>query len=136
MDDYIRQLTHDNKTFENQWPKTFDELHKFINNYNESNINILSFKVKILDAAIDYVLSESIISEQPVYAKVVLVRIIIKFVGADQMPSFIDILRIFRRILDVNNIYNQWYLSVIELFHYELQLFKCLISTKSVDLIK
>ncbi|CAF3319215.1 unnamed protein product, partial [Rotaria sp. Silwood2] len=79
--------------------------------------------VKILDVAIDYVLSESIRFEQPVYAKVVLVKIIIKFVGADQMPSFIDIVRIFRRILDVDNIYNQWYLSIIELFHYELQFF-------------
>ncbi|CAF3609971.1 unnamed protein product, partial [Rotaria sp. Silwood2] len=54
----------------------------------------------------------------------------------DPLPSLTDIARCFRRILDMNNIFNEWYLSCIEAFHYECQLFERLSSTKSIDSIE
>ncbi|CAF4634898.1 unnamed protein product [Rotaria sp. Silwood1] len=135
MDKFIRQLTHDNRAFQDQWPNTFDKIHELIDNCEQKNTNILVFKIKALDAIVDYILAEPITSEEPVYVKIALIKLILKFIINDPLPSLTDIARHFQRILDVNNIFNEWYLSCIEAFHYECQLFQGLSSTKSIDSI-
>ncbi|CAF4268347.1 unnamed protein product [Rotaria sp. Silwood2] len=92
--------------------------------------------MKTLDAIVDYILAEPIASEMSVYAKIALIKLILKFIIDDPLPSLTDIARCFRRILDMNNIFNEWYLSCIEAFHYECQLFERLSSTKSIDSIE
>ncbi|CAF3843939.1 unnamed protein product [Rotaria sordida] len=136
MDKFIRQLTHDDTTFQGQWPNIVDKLHELINNCEQKNTNILVVKIKTLDAIVVYILAESITSQTPVYAKIALIKLILEFIINDPLPSLTDIVRHFRRILDVNNIFNEWYLSCIEAFHYECQLFQRLLSTKSIDSIE
>ena len=54
MDEFVRQLTHDNQLFEKQWCNTLDQLHKMFNQYEQQEAaDILCIKIKVLDAFID-----------------------------------------------------------------------------------
>ena len=57
MDAYIRQLPHDNEQLNNQWPNIFDALNRLSNNIPDAEQT--SFKVKSLDALLDYVLADT-----------------------------------------------------------------------------
>ncbi|CAM4838547.1 unnamed protein product [Rotaria magnacalcarata] len=136
MDKFIRELTHDDELFEKQWPNTFDQLRKLYNEYEEKNIDMSSVKVEILDALIDYVFAESSNHSEPIYVKFAFIDNVVKTLTDDPLPPLDEMVRILRRILDTNNLFNKWYLACIEVLHYKLRIFERLSSTKSSDLIK
>ncbi|CAF5118482.1 unnamed protein product, partial [Rotaria magnacalcarata] len=136
MDKFIRELTHDDELFEKQWPNTFDQLRKLYNEYEEKNIDMSSVKVEILDALIDYVFAESSNHSEPIYVKFAFIDNVVKTLTDDPLPPLDEMVRILRRILDTNKLFNKWYLACIEVLHYKLRIFERLSSTKSSDLIK
>lgn len=136
MENFIRKLPHDNDAFEKQWPNTFDELQKLINECRQKSTNISVVKVKILNSLIDYIIAEPITSSEPINAKIIFVEKILNFIADNPQPSLTDIGHGFLRILNLNNIFNQWHLVCLEKFRSEFQLFEQLSSTKTYSLIK
>ncbi|CAF3324886.1 unnamed protein product [Rotaria socialis] len=136
MDKFIRELTHDDELFEKQWPATFDQLRKLYNEYDEKNIDMSNVKVKILDALIDYAFAESSNHREPISVKFTFIDNVAKTLTDDPLPPLDEMVRILRRILDTNNLFNKWYLACIAVLHYKLKIFERLSSTKSSDLIE
>ncbi|CAF3075045.1 unnamed protein product [Rotaria sp. Silwood2] len=136
MDEFIRQVTHDNELFEKQWPNIYDRLRKMFNEYEEKHTDISNFKIKVLDALVDYALAELTNDSEPLYVKVVFIEHTVKLLVNDPLPSLTDLVRILRRILDTNNIFHKWHLACIKTFYYEFQFGKRLSSTKSIELIE
>lgn len=136
MEDFIRKLPHDNQIFEDQWPDTFSKIDKLFNEHENKNSDVIGFKVKVLDALVDYILAEPITNIEPSYVKLIFVEKIIKALVENPLPKLADLVRIFRRILDVNDIFNDWHLGCIKHFHYKFKLYEKLSSAKSADLIE
>ncbi|CAF1200313.1 unnamed protein product [Rotaria sp. Silwood1] len=136
MDEFIRQLTHDEQQFDNQWSNIYDRLHKMFNEYQEKHTDISNFKVKVLDALVDYVLAESTYDCESFSVKVIFIENTVKLLVGDPLPSLTDLVRLLRRVLDTNNIFHKWHLHCIKTFHYQFRLCERLSSTKSIDLIE
>jgi hypothetical protein len=131
MDEYIRQLTHDNQQLNNQWPDVLDRLQKLSINIPE--MDQTSFKVKSLDALVDYVLADIEPVEQ---IKKSFLEITIKKFMNDPLPSLDELVRIFCRVLelpDINKILNFLFLQT---FYSSFRLGVRLSSDPSVDLIE
>ncbi|CAF1495255.1 unnamed protein product [Rotaria sp. Silwood1] len=73
---------------------------------------------------------------KPTSAKFIFVEAVIEHCAREPLPSLSEIVRIVRRILDCEMIFNQWYLSSIEAFHLKFKLCQLLTSTLSYDLIE
>ncbi|CAF0891470.1 unnamed protein product [Rotaria sordida] len=136
MDEFIRQLTHDNQLFKDQWPNIYDQVRKMFNEYEEKHSDIINFKVKVLDVLVDYALAESTNDSEPIDVKIVFIEHTVKLLVDDPLPSLTDLVRILRRILDTNNIFHKWHLACIKTFYYKFKLGERLSSTKSIDLIE
>lgn len=136
MNKFIRRMTHDNTKFENQWPDTYDKLHQLFRESNQESDNILVIKKKALNTIVDYIQEEPIASVEPCYSKTIFIKLILNFIADEPQLSLAEVVQNFRRIFDVNNIFNQWHLSCIQTFSNEFRLFEKLSSTKSFDLIK
>jgi hypothetical protein len=130
MDEYIRQLTHDNQQLANDWPNIFDKLHKLSISIPETNQPI--FKVKSLDALVDYVLADT---EEVAQIKTSFIEITIKKFTNDPLPSLDELVRIFCRVLEVPNTNNLLNLTFLQKFYYGFRLGEHLSSLPSVDLI-
>ena len=136
MDKFIQELTHDNDLFEKQWPKTFDQLRQLLDDCNKNKIDIPDFKVKALNALVDYVLAEAAASHQPVKFKLALVDVVTRICAEDPLPPFSDLVHIFLRVLDEADIFDMWHINCIEAFYCKFSLGKRLSSGPSVDLIE
>ncbi|CAF3723633.1 unnamed protein product [Rotaria sordida] len=130
MDEFIRQLTHDNEQFEKQWPDIYNKLNKLLN--VNSEIDLLIVKVKSLDALVDYILADT---EKVIQIKLTFLDIVIKQCIDDLRPSLNELVRIFCRILDISNTNNLFYLTFLEKFYYKAQLGEELSKNSSTDLI-
>ena len=136
MDKFIEQLSHNNTLFEKQWPQTSDRLHQLFDDSNKNQIDISVVKVNALNALVDYVLAEPVASDQPTRLKFALVDEVTKRCANDPLPPFSDLVRIFQRLLDGNDIFNMWYLACIEAFYCKFRLGERLSSEPSIDLIE
>ena len=136
MEEFIQRLTHDNQLFENQWQITSVQLHTLFKQCKEKHTDIVNVKVTALDALIDYVLTESTNGSQPIDVKFTFIDFVVELFVDDPLPTLTDLVRIFRRILDANNIFNKWHLACIEAFHNKFRLGERLLSTQSIDLIE
>ena len=58
-DEYIRKLTHDDEQFDRQWSTIFSRINNLFIECEEKNIDIPSYKVKILNALVNYVVVEA-----------------------------------------------------------------------------
>lgn len=134
--EFIRQLSHDDEIFEKEWSNTFDRIGRLLEDGLENSDDIINFKGKIIDATVDYAVAEPITSTKPVYTKQLLVEKVLHFCAADDpYPSLDDIVRHLKRILDLPDIFHEWYVICIRAFHYEFRLCERLSSTKSTELI-
>ena len=122
--------------FEKQWSQASDRLHQLSKDCSATNTDIPVFKVKTLNALVDYVLAEPAASPQPVHHKFVLIDEVAKTCASDPLPSVIDLVHIFRRALDTANIFDMWHLAFIEAFYCQFRLGERLSSGPSVDLIE
>ena len=140
MDKFFHELTHNNDLFEKQWPQLSDRLRQLFDdsssNGNRNQIDIIAFKVNVLNALVAYVLAEPVASDQPVRRKFTLVDEIAKRCASDPLPSFPDLVHIFQRLLDAADIFDMWHLACIEAFYCEFRLGECLSSGPSIDLIE
>ncbi|CAF4671529.1 unnamed protein product [Rotaria sp. Silwood1] len=130
MEEFIRQLTHDNKQFENQWPDIFNKLNKLLN--TNSEIDLMIAKIKSLDALVDYILADT---EVILYLKLTFLEIIIKQCIDDPKPSLNELVRIFCRILNILNTNNLFYLTFLQNFYFIFRLGEELTKNLSNDLI-
>jgi hypothetical protein len=130
MDEYIRQLTHDNEQLANQWPDVFDKLHKLSIGISESDQPIV--KVKALDALADYVLADN---EEVAQIKSSFVEITMKKLTVDSLPELNALVRIFRRVLEIPNTNNLLHFTFLQKFYYHFRLGEHLSEMPSVDLI-
>jgi len=118
MDEFIRQLTHNNNEFQNQW-----------NNINKQSqeISISVDGKKILNVLADYVIDEPQ-DQLPCSAKFVFVKNIIKRIIKENLSiSIDDIVQVFTRVLDEYT-NGCWHLNFIESIYTEFNLGKCLCS--------
>ncbi|CAF2790446.1 unnamed protein product [Rotaria sp. Silwood2] len=130
MDEFIRQLTHDNKQFENQWPDIYDKLKKLLDANPKTDLVIV--KVKSLDALVDYILADT---EENIHTKIGFLEITITQCTDDPKPSLNELVRIFCRVLDISNTNNLFNLTFLEKFYYKARLGEELSKNLSVDLI-
>jgi hypothetical protein len=130
MDEFIRQLTHDNTQFEKQWPDTFDRLHKLSIDIPEVNQPV--FKVKALDALVDYILADN---EEVQQIKLTFIEITIKKLIGNPLPSLDELVRIFCRVLDVSNDNNLLNFTFLQKFYFKFDLGQRLVANTSVALI-
>ncbi len=118
MDEFIRELTHDNDVFQNQW-----------NQINKSSEGIsISIEGKtVLNALADYVIDEPN-DRLPCSIKFDFIKNIIKRIIKENLSIPIsDIVQVFLRVLDgYEN--GCWHLNFIELIYTEFNLGKCLCS--------
>ncbi|CAF3691039.1 unnamed protein product [Rotaria socialis] len=130
MEELIRQLTHDNQQFEEQWPTLHTQLHEL--SVDRSEIDSVIVKVKSLDALVDYILADT---EKFLHVKLVLAENVIKHVIENPTPPFDELTRIFCRVLDVSNTNNLFNLSFLEKFLYVTRIGEELSKIPSVNLI-
>jgi hypothetical protein len=94
------------------------------------------FKVNALDAVVDYILAEPDPTIKFANVKSAFIETIVKRCAEEPIPSMLHIVRLVQRILDNKNIFNQWYLSAIEVFYFKFKLCQRLTAMKSYDLIE
>lgn len=133
---FIRQLTHNSERFERQWSAIFDRLNYLFTEQEEKNVNIQEFKVKALDALIDYVLVESPTSVKSDDTKYRLIDHVASLCATDPAPSLSELVRILQRILQLPDIFNTWHLTIIETIHHKFELCTQISAEPSVDLIE
>ena len=135
-EEFLRELTHDDQIFEDQWSKTCDNLHKLSQHFEEENVDVPKAKVKVLDALIDFILAEPIDGEKPIQTKFIFVELIVKDCSRDEIPSVDELVRLVRRIIDQKTIFNRWFLHLIEQFHFKFRLCEKLRTSQKFDLIQ
>jgi hypothetical protein len=129
MDEFIRQLTHDNKLFQSEW----NNINK---RFQETSTSVGGNS--ILNALADYVIDEPQ-DELPCSIKFVFIKNIIKrIIKENLLISISDIVQVFLRVLDgYEN--GCWHLNFIETIYTEFNLGKCLcsqpIQTHLIELI-
>lgn len=131
MDEFIRQLPHDNMQLCSQWPEIYDRLFKLANQIPESDSS--SFKIKCLSALVDYVIDDQ---EEYVENKAILIQKVLENLFESPLPSLEEITRLFCHLLDVSNKNRMINLALIQRIHYHYRLCERLRENKSVDLIE
>jgi hypothetical protein len=131
MDEYLRQLTHDNQQLNNQWPDISDRLRKF--SINTPDVDQPIFKVKSLDALVDYVLADT---EEVEQIKRSFIDITIKNLTQGPIPSLDELVRIFCRVLEITNTNNLLNYLFLQSLYSQFRLGERLSSGPSVDLIE
>ena len=119
MDKFIRQLTHDNELFRKQW-----EWHQIIGLLDKFSHDLpageeTAFKFKVLDALADYGLAES---QPTVDVKIYFLEYVIKKLVDNPSPPLAELVRIFRRVLDATNVFDNWRLVFLRKFYHEFKL--------------
>jgi hypothetical protein len=118
MDEFIRQLTHDNKLFQNQW----NDINK---RFQETSTSVGG--KSILNALADYVIDEPH-ELLPCPIKFVCVQNIIKRIVKENLSISIDeVVQVFTRVLD-GYVTGCWHLNFIETIYNEFNLAKSLCS--------
>ena len=135
-EDFIRQLTHDNAQFEEQWSAICSTMHRLPNYFEENQADAETSKVKVLDALVDFILAEPIAQQKPSSTKSIFVELLMKACADDPQPPLAELVRLVRRIIDQENIFNQWYWNSIEQFHFKFRFCEALRSAQSFDLIQ
>ena len=135
-DDFIRQLTHDDQEFEEQWSITFEQLRRHFDQFDEDDPELVKMKSRALDALVDYVQAEPNPSVKPISVKFIFVQLVAKHCAQDPVPSLAEVVRVACRILDSDAIYNAWHLAALEALHSTFRLCQRLTTAKSYDLIE
>ncbi|CAF1064963.1 unnamed protein product [Adineta steineri] len=130
MDEFIRQLTHDNTQFDNQWPDTFTKLHKLPDDIPD--IDQPTFKVKSLNALVDYVLEDN---EAISGTKSIFIDKTIQNLLKDPLPSLDELVQIFCRVLNIPNTNKLLQIKFLQKFYYQYRLGERLSKSPSVELI-
>lgn len=135
-DEFIRQLPHDEQGLDKQWSEIFDKFSQLFNSNEGEDADVEIFKVKALDALVDYILAEPDPTVTQPYVKIALIENVMKHCAEDPMPSLPELVRLVQRILDREDVFNQWFLSSIEAFHFKFRLCENLITAQSFELVK
>ena len=135
-DQFIRKLTHDDEQFDREWSTILSRINDLFIECEEKNVDIPGYKIKALNALVDYVIAEAKNSVKPVSTKFILVDRVTDLCELDPQPSLVDVVRIFLRVLDLPNIFTEWHLALIKAIHFEFKLCEQLNVKPSVDLIE
>ena len=131
MEEYLRQLTHDNEPFEQSWPTIFDRLHRLSNDISDDDV--MSFKANTLNALVDYVLTDH---EPVITLKVTFLETVMSKVSTDPRPPLDELVRIFCRVLEVEDVNDQYHVIFLGKFYYQFSLGERLSALPSVNLIE
>ena len=130
MDEFIRQLPHDDIQLNASWPKLSDAFYKLyidVPQTEKADVNI-----RVLDAFADYVLAES---GELTNMKSSLVEFIVERLSEVASTSLPDLTRIFCRVLDASEIKDELNLKLLEKIFFRFQLGERLSTTSSTDSI-
>ena len=131
MEEYLRQLTHDNELFETSWPKVFGELHKLCIDIPDDEQ--LSFKVNTLNALVDYILVDN---EPLITVKVTFFEKVFKEVLDEPLVPLEELVGIFCRVLEVDDVNDEYNVVFLRRFFAQFALGKRLSELPSVNLIE
>ncbi|CAF0879631.1 unnamed protein product [Adineta ricciae] len=131
MDEFIRQLPHDNAQLNTQWPDIFDRLFKLANQIPESDLS--SFKIKCLSALLNYVVEDQ---EEYVTDKATLIHTVLENLFQHPLPPLEEITRMFCHLLDISNKNRMINLALIQKIYSGYRLGERLRQKESVDLIE
>lgn len=131
MEEYLRQLTHDNEQLATSWPKVFEQLHKL--SIDIPDDEQLSFKVNTLNALVDYVLVDN---EPLVNHKVTFLESVLQKVSDKPLIPLEELVRILCRVLDVDDVNDEYNVVFLRRFYFQLALGERLSELPSVNLIE
>lgn len=131
MEDYLRQLTHENELFQTSWPEIFRQLHQL--SVDIPDAEQLSFKVNTLNALVDYIL----VDKEPVTnLKATFIETLLQKVSTEPLVPLEDLVRIFGRVLEVKDINDEYNVVFLRKFLYQFALGARLLELPSVNLIE
>lgn len=130
MDEFIRQVPHDNTQLEDQWPSIFDKLHKLSIGTPETDQP--TFKARCLNALADYVLADADVEAQ---IKLSFVEATVGKLPGEPLPSLDDLVNVFCRLLDASPMNKMLNLKLIQKIYYQFRLGECLCKQGCVDSI-
>lgn len=131
MEEYLRQLTHDNELFEKSWPSTFNQLSQL--SQNVSDVDEVSFKVNALNGLVDYLLADH---EPMAISKVTFIEVMMNKVLGDPQPSLDELVSIFCRVLEVDDVNDEYNVIFLRKFFYHFSFGERLSALPSVNLIE
>ena len=131
MDAFIRQLTHENRQFDSQWPDTFTQLQRLSNNVSEEDQP--TFKVKVLDALADYILADT---EEPSIVKGTFITVTLDNFTKAFPASLPELARIFSRVLKMSRVDQVLHVALLESIFNRCELGTQLSSPPSIDLLE
>jgi len=130
MDEYIRQISHNEQKLDNSWSQIYDDLNRQWGRTSDNQQ--LSVKVKCLDALVDYIL----VDNQPqAQIKTILIEHVLRILSDESKPDLNILMRTFFRIFDVLNVNNLLHFTFIKKFYFNFRLGEQLSSIPSIDLI-
>ena len=130
MDTFIRQVPHDNTELNNQWPTIFDRLNKLSRDIPENNAS--SYKIKCIDALVDYVLADDEEFEQ---IKLSFIEQTLNKLPNDPSIPNGELVRIFCRLLDVQKTNKAINLKLVRKMYYFYRLGERLCNNGNIQLI-
>lgn len=113
MDEFIRQLPHENQLFQDQWPKNLTKLHKF-SLEDKKHCNI-----KVLKAIFQYVHEEKVEFHM---IKGIFVRTTIEHLAEKETTDLESLVEIFARGFAELNCYHELTLIFIESIYGQFQI--------------
>ena len=131
MDDYIRQLPHDNQQLDARWPDIFNELHKLSRDISDEDQ--LTFSGKVLDALVDYAQADTGEFDT---TKGVLINITLEKLTTQFSTPLEELVRIFCRVLNIHRITQVLHVTLLESIYNRFELGKKLSFPPSTDLIQ
>ena len=131
MEEYLRQLTHDNELFEKSWPSIFDRVNQLSTGI--ADVDQMAFKVNTLNALVDYVLADH---EPVIPFKITLLEMTMKKALDEPLPSLDELVRVFCRVLEVDDVNDEYNVLFLRKFYYQFSLGECLSALPSVNLIE
>lgn len=131
MDDYIRQLPHDNQQLAARWPDIFNELHKLARDISDEEQP--TFGVKVLDALVDYAQADTGEFDS---TKGTLITVTLEKLSKEFPAPLEELVRIFCRILNVLRINQVLHVTLLESIYNRCELGKNLSFPPSTGLIQ
>lgn len=131
MEDYLRQLTHENELFQTSWPEIFRQLHQL--SVDIPDAEQLAFKVNTLNALVDYILADK---EPVTNLKATFIETLLQKVSTEPLVPLEDLVRIFGRVLEVKDINDEYNVVFLRKFLYQFALGARLLELPSVNLIE
>ena len=131
MDEVIRQLTHDNQLFHEQWPTNSTQLFKSALNIPDEEKS--SATLKVLNALFDYL---QVDNEEFHSTKTTFIQVTIDKLGGKDAIDLEVLANVFCRALDVLNPYRTLTLIYVEKIYNHFRLGERLVAVPLVNMIE